>query len=397
MDMELEIQRHTYCCELCNFNSGNKTTYNIHILTAKHIKNTMDNENKTNYQKYSCKICDFINDNKTKYAVHIATAKHLKRNNLITDNKQKTESKKYVKNGLCTPIITCYECICGNKYKYQPGLSKHKKKCKNVKLHVSSIVPSIVDESENKIVDESENKIVDESENKIVGTNQFSNELLYNLLKEIAISNAKNDELQKQNMEIKNMFIEHSVQLNQQNAQLMELANKPSTINNTMNKPKFNLNFFLNEECKNAMNWLEFAELVKSKICFADLEYIGKHGYVAGQSKIIKDNLQNIEVNKRPFHCTDIKRKTVHIKDQDEWKREEGHSNTLTKLVNKIEHTENVVLYDWIQTKPDCYKHNSPDNQTYMDIATAITKHAHEDNQDKALVEVLQNVMVEKK
>ena len=318
--------------------------------------------------KYICNKCDFNSGNKTDYNRHLLSSKHIKMCKLDT-------SQTY------TP--KCYACICGHSYKFSQGLSKHKKIC--IVLHPNETVKSV------------------DVSNQIVGTNQFSNELLYNLLKEIAVSNAKNDELKNmvveqnaqliqqnaKNDELKNMFI-------QQNVQLMELANKPSTINNTMNKPKFNLNFFLNEECKNAMNWLEFAELVKSKICFADLEYMGKHGYVAGQSKIIKDNLQNIEVNKRPFHCTDIKRKTVHIKDQDEWKREEGHSTTLTKLVNKIEHTENVVLYDWIQTKPDCYKHNSPDNQTYMDIATAITKHAHGDNQDKALVEVLQNVMVEK-
>ena len=385
--MSLTIIRVSYNCKKCDFISSNKSDYNRHTLSTKHRKtrenDIPDIDIPPQSINYNCERCDFMSNNKTDYNRHLISKKH--RNNEANEPKI---------------IEKCFVCLCGNKYKYQPGLSKHRKICTFIKTSytATNISTYLVESTQEKSFDNN-------SVNQIVGTNQFSNELLYNLLKEIAVSNAKNDELHKQNMEIKNMFIEHSVQLNQQNAQinqqnaqLMELANKPSTINNTtMNKPKFNLNLFLNEECKNAMNWLEFAELVKSKICFADLEYMGKHGYVAGQSKIIKDNLQNIEVNKRPFHCTDLKRKTVHIKDQDEWKREEGHSTTLTKLVNKIEHTENVVLYDWIQTKPDCYKHNSPDNQTYMDIATAITKHAHEDNQDKALVEVLQNVMVEKK
>ena len=345
-----------------------------------------------NPKAYECSICNYITANKKDFNKHSLTRKHVTLTRQLTDK------------SIDQSIV--YTCNCGKPYKHRQSLFSHKKTCAqmNPESFTSEAICTQRNWSPTGITDSSdlnENSHsttyrpvnADETSNIVVGTNQFSNELLYNLLKEIAVSNAKNDELHKQNTEIKNMLLE-------QNAQLIELANKPSTINNnntTMNKPKFNLNLFLNEECKNAMNWLEFAELVKSKICFADLEYMGKHGYVAGQSKIIKDNLQNIEVNKRPFHCTDIKRKTVHIKDQDEWKREEGHSTTLTKLVNKIEHTENVVLYDWIQTKPDCYKHNSPDNQTYMDIATAITKHAHEDNQDKALVEVLQNVMVEKK
>ena len=376
--MNSTIIRVSYNCKKCDFISSNKSDYNRHILSTKHRKTrendrVSDNTIPPQNINFNCERCDFMSNNKTDYNRHLISKKHC--------NNEANETK----------IVDKFVCLCGNTYKYQPGLSKHRKTCTFIKTSAND--PNI----STYLVECTQEKSVDIS-NQLVGTNQFSNELLYNLLKEITISNAKNDELQKQNMEIKNMFIEQSVQLNQQNAQLIELVNKPSTINNntTMNKPKFNLNLFLNEECKNAMNWLEFAELVKSKICFADLEYMGKHGYVAGQSKIIKDNLQNIEVNKRPFHCTDIKRKTVHIKDQDEWKREEGHSTTLTKLVNKIEHTENVVLYDWIQTKPDCYKHNSPDNQTYMDIATAITKHAHGDNQDKALVEVLQNVMVER-
>ena len=346
----------------------------------------IDEQPLKNRVQYECVVCDYITANKTDFKKHNLTRKH------ITLTRELTQKSPEV----------FYTCNCGKEYKHRQSLFSHKKTCKGTPLDETTKTTDIT--------------------NQIVGTNQFSNELLYNLLKEIAVSNAKNDELKNmvveqnaqliqqnaKNDELKHMFIQQNATNDelkhmfiQQNVQLMELANKPSTINNnnnntTMNKPKFNLNLFLNEECKNAMNWLEFAELVKSKICFADLEYMGKHGYVAGQSKIIKDNLQNIEVNKRPFHCTDIKRKTVHIKDQDEWKREEGHSTTLTKLVNKIEHTENVVLYDWIQTKPDCYKHNSPDNKTYMDIATAITKHAHGDNQDKALGEVLQNVMVER-
>ena len=358
-----------------------------------------------NPKTYECEICNYITANKKDFNKHNLTRKHL------------TLTLKLTDKSIDQSIV--YTCNCGKPYKHRQSLFSHKKTCTkmnsesfpseascNQRNGLPTGATDSTDLNENSHSTTYRSVNADEISNIMVGTNQFSNELLYNLLKEIAVSNAKNDELKNMvikqtttNDELKNMFIKQNEQLIQQNAQLMELANKPSTINNntTMNKPKFNLNLFLNEECKNAMNWLEFAELVKSKICFADLEYMGKHGYVAGQSKIIKDNLQNIEVNKRPFHCTDLKRKTVHIKDQDEWKREEGHSTTLTKLVNKIEHTENVVLYDWIQTKPDCYKHNSPDNQTYMDIATAITKHAHEDNQDKALVEVLQNVMVEKK
>ena len=349
-----------------------------------------------NTDKFHCKCCDFICSKQSDWNRHIARPKHELNMKMVIEGNVKTPLDN---NGNDKKFY----CKCGNSYTFTTGLSRHKKLCKMMNTKETSVFTQNIDESFTREANVLTNGLTDsisdispshhvDIANQIVGTNQFSNELLYNLLKEIAVSNAKNDELHKQNTEIKNMLLE-------QNAHLIELANKPSTITNnntTMNKPKFNLNLFLNEECKNAMNWLEFAELVKSKICFADLEYMGKHGYVAGQSKIIKDNLQNIEVNKRPFHCTDIKRKTVHIKDQDEWKREEGHSTTLTKLVNKIEHTENVVLYDWIQTKPDCYKHNSPDNKTYMDIATAITKHAHGDNQDKALGEVLQNVMVEK-
>ena len=140
----------------------------------------------------------------------------------------------------------------------------------------------------------------------------------------------------KQNQEFKELMVEQSKQMkeiqqklqNQQNEnqnlqkQLIEAVKDGKTINNTINNnnQRFNLNFFLNTTCKDAMNMSEFIENIEVE--FKDIENIGKDGYVSGMTNMILSRIRDLDVTKRPLHCTDLKRETMYIKDNDEWSKD---------------------------------------------------------------------------
>ena len=164
-----------------------------------------------------------------------------------------------------------YICHCGKKYKYSQGLSKHKQKC------ISVVKPEDVDEPSDK-------------------------ELIIALLKQ----NAEQNRL---------------------NAELIELCKNGitnnNTINNNNNSKTFNLQIYLNETCKDAVNLEEFGK--ETIIQLSDLDKIGRIGFVDGMTDIIETRFKTLEVNKRPIHCTDAKREVFYVRDNDKWEKDEGN------------------------------------------------------------------------
>ena len=174
-----------------------------------------------------------------------------------------------------TIVTSEYVCHCGKKYKYQSGLCKHKRYC------MSSMNDNGIDTTGN------------------TEQNNYSNTMQTQFI-----------DLLRQNQEFKELIID-------QNKTIMELSNRTNITNNTINNnQKFNLNFFLNTTCKDAMNMSEFIENIN--IDLQDIENIGKNGYVAGMTDVILSRIKNLEISKRPLHCTDLKRETMYIKDNDE-------------------------------------------------------------------------------
>jgi hypothetical protein len=257
--------------------------------------------------KYCCEKCNYFTDRKSNIDNHLLSAKHLREinGNII---KQKL-SKKF-----------CCE-KCNKIYQTHAGLWKHSKNC-NFKDNTT----------ENTI---EKNEISDK-------------DLIMILINE--------------NKELKTLMLE------QQNMIMKVIENgthnTTTTHTNSHNKA-FNLNFFLNETCKDAMNIMDFVDSIKVQL--SDLERVGELGYVEGISNIILKNLKELDVTQRPVHCTDKKRETMYIKDEDKWEKDEERLK-LHKVVRKVTCKNQNLIPKFKETHPDCNKYHSKFSDQYNKI-----------------------------
>jgi len=217
-------------------------------------------------------------------------------------NTQKHKSfKESIKKNLCN---------CGKEYTTRQSLFNHKKKC--------SFNTKVTDSNQ-------------------IGGSFNEKEVIMTLL--------------QQNNQLQNQIIE-----------LCKERNASTTVNNTIgsinsNNKTFNLNVFLNETCKDAMNLMDFVDSLKLQL--ADLESVGKLGYVEGISNIIVKNLKALEVHKRPVHCSDSKREVMYIKDEDRWEKENEEKNKLRKAIKKIANKNSRLIPQFKEKHPDCGKSES--------------------------------------
>tara|TARA_B110001450_G_scaffold44495_1_gene41082 strand:+ start:6216 stop:7145 length:930 start_codon:yes stop_codon:yes gene_type:complete len=269
--------------------------------------------------KYCCKLCNFKSNKKNDYGKHILTAKHKK---IMMDNE-----KPQIKNNF-------YKCECCKEYKFSSGLSKHKKTCNFIK-----------NKDNNNLIHIEDNK-------KIIELKEDNKEL-----------KEDNKELKEDNKELKNMIKELIKENTKQQTQISELIPKlcvNNTINNTQNN-KFNINVFLNEQCKDAINLSDFIKSLH--VTLEQLDFTKQHGLAQGLSKSIIDNMNKLSIYQRPMHCTDTKRETLYIKDDDNWSKE-GSKEKLKNVIKKTSSKNFNALMDWKFLNPDYI--NSEDKTDYF-------------------------------
>ncbi len=287
--------------------------------------------------------------NRFDYKKHCKTIKH---NQEITiDEFSINVDKSQAKN------FTCINC--NKTYKDNSGLWKHKKLCKK-----------------NCEID-----IITDSNEKL--SNQITPELILSVL--------------EQNKELTNLVVE-------QNKTIMELAKNGqggSTISNNninSNNKTFNLQFFLNETCKDAMNIMDFVDSLKLQL--SDLENVGKVGFVEGISSIIVKNLKALDVHKRPVHCADKKREVIYIKDQDKWEKEDENKNKMRKVIKKVAYKNERLLYKYKEEHPGCNYSESKYADQYSKIVIetmgGIGSNDAE-NEDKIIQKITKEIVIDKK
>jgi hypothetical protein len=275
------------------------------MATLGNIKNEKNENNKQT--KYCCDCCDFITCKLTDYNRHLLTQKHIR--NQKNEKNEKNEKKLYA----------CENC--NKEYCDKSGLWKHKKNCHTKENHY---------------------KACEEDEELDISTKQLILMLF------------------KQNNELQQSLIEMSKQTTS------SINNIGNTNMNHSNNKTFNLQFFLNETCKDAMNIKEFVDSVQLELC--DLENVGKSGYIEGISNIIIKNLNALEMEKRPIHCTDNKREVIYIKDEDKWEKEEDNKPKLKKLIKAIAH-KNICMFKKFREKyPDCDNGESKKSSVFNTI-----------------------------
>jgi len=255
-----------------------------------------------NAEIYNCISCNFKCSKKSNYDTHISTRKHMNATN--ETNVKQNDAKPFT--------VSCN--LCGIIFNSRTTMWRHKKKCQ-------SVVNEVIDGTITTDIKHDSSIII---------------------------------ELIKQNQEFKQLLIE-------QNQTIIELSKKDTTtntINNTTNNnQKFNLNFFLNNTCKDAMNISEFIE--DMEVQFADIENIGRDGYVTGMTNMIMSRIKNLDVTKRPMHCTDLKRETIYIKDNNVWEKDDDNKK-LHNMIQCIAHKNYAILPEWRDKNPDCLNSDTP-------------------------------------
>jgi hypothetical protein len=199
-------------------------------------------------------------------------------------------------------------------------------------------------------------------------------------------------ELLKDNREMLKIIKSLSEQSNINNSTITTNSNNTTT--NNSNNNTFNMNMFLNEKCKDAMNMKDFVNSIQLNM--TDLENVGRLGYVEGMSNIFIDNLQKTDVYKRPVHCSDIKRETLYVKENDEWERDGPDHEKMTNAVLAVEHKNVVLVNEWAKANPRCLNSNTRENDKYIKLSRIVTDGEKEGNIDKVIRKVAKKVAIEK-
>jgi len=266
--------------------------------------------------KYFCEYCDYYTSKKSSFDDHNLSTRHQK-SMLIKQNSNLQQQNSAVKK------YTCQKC--NKEYKDNSGLWRHKKKCE---LNENQSNENVEEKDEGNKIEEIK-------------------EIMRYLMKE-------NSEMKGLMMEvIKNGTINNSTSTN--------------IVGNTTNSHNkaFNLHFFLNETCKDAMNIGEFVDSLKLQL--SDLEKVGENGYIEGISSIIVKNLKQLDVTKRPVHCTDKKRETVYIKDENKWEKDEDKTH-MHKLIKRVASKNMKMFEKFREAHPDCLKYHSKYSDQYNKI-----------------------------
>jgi hypothetical protein len=199
----------------------------------------------------------------------------------------------------------------------------------------------------------------------------------------------QNKELQSKLLEKENQLLEQNEKYNEQ---ILELAKKPNIINSN-NTNTFNLNVFLNEKCKDAMNIVDFINSLQ--LTTHDFETTGKLGFVNGISKIFISQLKKVDVVCRPLHCTDLKRETLYIKDNDKWEKDTDEKKKLKWAVNRIAQLNLNQIQQWQEKYPDCIENNTPANEKFTELALVALGGRGEEEIEKFNEKIMKNVIRE--
>jgi hypothetical protein len=351
VDKKVSKNNGTYFCECCDYICDRKSNFNKHMLTPKHQTATfLSQKVSKNNGKYFCECCDYVCDRKNNFNKHILTPKHQ------TAIFWSQKVAKIAKNEKIEKEDE-YACDkCKKVYYSRGGIWKHKKTCSGSQEMIEMF-----------------NMMMESQEKKTTNT-----------MKEVFI------DLLKQNTDDFKELMKESYQavtINQTN------------MNNCNNNNKFNLNFFLNDTCKDAMNIMDFVEMVKSELKPKDFEAY-ENGYSNTVSGLFLRGLKGLEVNQRPIHCSDLKREVLYVKDDNVWHLDSSQL-LVTKAIKYISHYNFKQYPAWQKAHPACEDTNSKVHEHYMKLVrncmSGGTDEEIENNYNKIIRNVMKEVVIDKK
>ena len=361
------INKKKHTCLLCNYKTNLKSHYDKHLKTKKHKnnennknyeknensgnsennENNENSENSENSEKYEnvnnkntnkiyiikCELCNFQFSTKFNYDRHLKSIKHIKNSS------------------------TNHNCICGKSFISIDLLDKHKLLC------VSHYKMININNDDNKL-----HNIIEMQQNMIVEQHQQISDQSKQITEQY-------EQLKKQNKQI-------TMQLNHMSDQAKQMTEIIPKIGHTQNN-NFNINVFLNENCKNALNMSDFLKSIT--ISLEQLDFTKNHGLEKGITKVITDNINKLSLTERPIHCTDMKRETLYIKDNNIWEKDKDKSK-IKQVIQKTSNKNYSALSDWSKENPD-FLDNENKQDYYTKTITTIGKPI--ENIDKKIIKTL--------
>jgi hypothetical protein len=365
---------------------------------------------------FYCDKCDFKCTKQSIYNKHLETAKHRKTDIFVGYMDRKDTNVSF----LSVQQDEGYTCpFCRKSYKYHSGLWRHKSICSKNNEHTINNVDSDTDSDNETILDE-----ISQTENIIIRKIKKKEELTNKKLKHLTDENREikmQMKMMLQMMTTNSQFQSHMMDLIK--TQVTSLSHPPiqqhtqplvpttsgvsvsgdiSTFNNSTNSNNtnnsnnntFNMNLFLNEKCKDAMNMKDFVNSIQLNM--TDMENVGRLGYVEGMSSIFIDNLKKTDVYKRPVHCSDVKRETLYVKDNNQWERDGPDHAKMTNAVLAVEQKNVALLNEWAKANPRCMNSDTRENDKYFKLSKAVTDGDADGNIAKVIHKVAKRVTIEK-
>ena len=326
-----------FFCNSCLYGCNNKTNFNKHENTTKHLRLScasfkLQKKLSDNFICYHC-------DKKFKHRQSLHRHKKNCKNNINVLSKIIQNYPKVIHDN--------FVCECGKSYKYASGLSKHKTKCKHLQCVNENLETT-----------------------EIIPTNNVER-----LLKNIMLDNKSILEENKVlREEIKNLKLGNTM------------------INSNNNNNHFNINMFLNEKCKNAMNLEDFVE--KIKLTLEDLKFTKDNGYAKGISNIFIKNLNDMDVTERPIHCSDQKRLQFYVKNDNEWTKDKNNEK-IDNTIKKVSRKQIKSIQEWVEANPD-YTESDAKMEEYFTLVRSITQPNDDKNLKNIKRKVGENVKLEK-
>lgn len=306
---------------------------------------------------FECKSCDYKTSRNSQFLRHLLTDKH-KNNEKSTDFQQKSTN--------INQKVPLFACECGKKYKERTGLWRHKKVCHSN----NQLVRKEINENNNN--NNNNMDIIKEHAKSITD----KDELILFLIKEC--SDYKNLLTEQQSMMSK--VIENGIGNNSHN----------TSYSNTNN---FNLQVFLNETCKDAMNINEFVDSIKLQL--SDLEKFAELGYVEGITHIITSHLKALDITQRPVHCTDKKREIMYIKDADKWEKEDEHKTKIRRVIKRVS-DKNITLLPQFREKYPEYSNSSSKISDKYDKMVIEVMTCNEEKENKVIHNISSVIAIDK-
>ena len=280
-------------------------------------------------KKYHCEVCNYVCSRKYDYEKHIVTRKHILES---SGNKRNPQDRKY-----------CCK-YCNKVYQDRSGLYKHNQKCKSappIEENIQTTIEPIEPNSAELLV------LVKELMVQMAVKNKQQDELIA----QMAAKDKHQEELMKQNQELQNTMRE----------MIPHIGNNNNTTH--VNGPTFNVQFFLENDCKNAKSIQEFLRSIE--INHGHLVSMTKDGYVDTISNILIQALNKLEITERPLHCTDLKRETVYIKDKETWNKSTPDAPLMKRVISSIEHGCVIEVKNYVDNTPESTELDTPEYNFY--------------------------------